>query len=121
MPYSLLADLVVALHFAFVAFVLFGGLLVRRWPQASWIHLPALMWALLIELVSLESPLTPVEKWLRAQAGEPGYEGGFVERYLLPSLGVDDPTGERKLLLGVVVVAVNVAVYAFVLRRRRLH
>ena len=120
MLYSLLADLVVALHFVFVAFVLFGGFLVRRWPLASWLHLPSVLWAVLIEVVSLESPLTPVEKWLRAEAGQPGYEGGFVERYLLPVLGVDQPTNEGKLLLGVVIVLVNVAVYATVLRRRPL-
>ena len=41
MPYRLLADAVVLLHLAFVAFVVGGGLLVlwRRWMAA--VHLPA--------------------------------------------------------------------------------
>jgi len=37
----LAADLVALLHGAFVLFVVFGGLLVWRWPRLAWPHLPA--------------------------------------------------------------------------------
>ena len=42
MPYRLLADAVLLLHLAFLAFVVGGALLVWRWPRLAWLHLPAL-------------------------------------------------------------------------------
>ena len=48
-PYRLLADLVVVLHFGFVVFVLFGGVLVWRWRWLVWIHVPAVLWGVGIE------------------------------------------------------------------------
>ena len=45
MIYRILADAVLILHFAFIAFALLGGLLVWRWPGLAWLHLPAAAWA----------------------------------------------------------------------------
>jgi hypothetical protein len=113
----LLADLVVALHAAFVAFVVAGGLLVlrRRWIAA--VHLPAVAWAALIEFAGWICPLTPLENALRARAGEAGYAGGFVEHYLLPLLYPSGLTPRIQVALGLAVLAVNVVVYAVVVRR----
>ena len=44
MVYLVLADVVVVLHLAFVFFVLFGGVMVWRWPRVAWLHLPSVMW-----------------------------------------------------------------------------
>lgn len=118
MLYSLLADVVVVLHLLFVAFVLFGGLLVQRWPLASWVHLPTVLWAALIELFGWVCPLTPLENWLRGRAGGRGYEGGFVEHYIIPVLYPGELTREIQVVLAAVVIVVNVVVYALVLRRR---
>ena len=41
---------VAILHFAFILFVIAGGLLVLRWPALTWIHLPAAIWGALIEI-----------------------------------------------------------------------
>ena len=82
---SLLADLVVAVHLLFIAFVLFGGLLVRRWPMASWVHLPAVLWAVMIEVLGIPSPLAPLERWLRERGGGEGIDGG--EGGLVPARG----------------------------------
>ena len=38
MPYTFLADVVVLVHLLFVAFLLFGGVLVWRWTRLGWIH-----------------------------------------------------------------------------------
>src|SRR5512143_131344 len=38
MIYRLLADLIVVAHFAFLAFVVAGGLLLLRWPKLAWVH-----------------------------------------------------------------------------------
>jgi hypothetical protein len=117
--YGLAADLVVVLHLAFVLFVVLGGLLALRWPRLAWIHLPVAAYGALIELVGWICPLTPLENWLRQAAGETGYEGGFVEHYLLPVLYPRALTAGLQLTLGLLVILANAAIYAAVLSRRR--
>jgi Protein of Unknown function (DUF2784) len=117
--YRLLADLVVVLHFAFVLFVVFGGLFALRWPRAAWIHLPAALWGAGIEFVQGICPLTPLENRLRRLGGEAGYSGGFVERYVTAVLYPEGLTREVQLVLGGLVILVNVVVYAMVWRRHR--
>ena len=121
MSFRVLADLVVGLHFLFVVFVVIGGLLVWRWRWVMWLHIPAAVWGALIELGGWICPLTPLEKSLRAKAGGAGYEGGFIEHYVLPVLYPGALTRETQVVLGVVVVAVNVGIYWLVARRQRLH
>ena len=119
MLYRILADLVVILHFAFVLFVVLGGLFALRWPRAAWIHLPAALWGAGIELLAGICPLTPLENRLRRLGGEAGYSGGFVEHYVLPVLYPAGLTHDVQLVLGTVVVVLNVVIYAVVWRRRR--
>ncbi len=118
MPYRLLADLVLGLHFLFVLFVVLGGLLVLRWPRLAWVHLPVAAYGALIELVGWVCPLTPLEKSLRDRAGGAGYEGGFIEHYILPVLYPEGLTKTVQLALGMLVIVVNLLVYGWVLRRR---
>lgn len=113
-----LADAVVVVHLAFVVFVLFGGLLALRWPRAAWVHVPCAVYGAAIEIGGWVCPLTPLENVLRRRGGEAGYAGGFVEHYVLPVLYPVLPRSAFSAL-AVVVVAVNVAVYAVVLVRRR--
>jgi hypothetical protein len=113
------ADLLVLAHFAFVVFVVAGGLLVLRWPKAAWAHVPAALWGAAIELGGWICPLTPLEQQLRARAGRESYEGDFVARYVLPVLYPEGLTRDAQLVLGVAVVVINAAIYAVVLRRRR--
>lgn len=112
------ADAVLLIHAAFVAFVVAGGLAVLRWPRLAWMHLPAAAWGAGISFAGAVCPLTPLENALRRAAGEAGYPGGFVERYLLRALYPEGLTREVQVALGVGVVAVNVVAYAWVLRRR---
>lgn len=118
MAFRLLADATVAVHLAFVLFVVFGGLLVIRRPRLAWVHLPAAAWAALIEFAGWICPLTPLENWLRSRAGGTGYRGSFVERYLLPVLYPDELSRELQFGLGAFVIVVNAVVYLFVWRRR---
>jgi hypothetical protein len=113
----MLADLIVAVHFLFVLFVVFGGLLVLRWPWAAYLHVPAAMWGVLIELTGRICPLTPLENSLRASAGEAGYQGGFIEHYILPVLYPSALTRHIQLLLGCLVLALNLGIYGYLLRR----
>ncbi len=117
MPYRLLADAVLVTHAAFVAFVMLGGLLAWRRPWLAWLHLPVVAWGVGIELTGGICPLTPLENRLRSLAGEQGYPGGFVEHYLLALLYPDGLTRNVQLALGLLVLAVNVAIYGVAWRR----
>jgi len=117
MWYRLLADLLVLLHFAFVLFVVLGGMVVLRHPRLAWVPLPAAAWGATIEFTGWICPLTPWEQSLRRLGGQAGYAGGFVEHYLLPLLYPSGLTASRQLVLGIFVVAVNVVIYLAVLRR----
>jgi hypothetical protein len=118
MGYRILADLVVGLHALFVAFVMVGGLLALRWPWVVAGHLPAAVWGALIEFRGWICPLTPLEKSLRAAAGDAGYQGGFIAHYLLPVLYPQGLTREVQVAMGFAVVAVNLVIYLILLRRR---
>jgi Protein of Unknown function (DUF2784) len=115
---SALADLVVVLHFAFVLFVVLGGLLVLRWPSIAWVHVPAAAWGTIVELTGWICPLTPLENWLRQRGGAHAYRGDFVGRYVVPALYPEGLTREIQLMLGVAVVVLNALIYTVVIRRR---
>lgn len=119
MTYRLLADLVLLLHAAFVAFVMLGGLLALRWPRAAWLHLPLVAWGAGIEFLGGICPLTPLENRWRHLAGEEGYAGGFIEHYLVAALYSDGLTRNVQVALGLLVLAVNAAVYGWAWRRNR--
>jgi hypothetical protein len=116
--YRLLADLVVILHFLFILFVVFGGLLALRWRWLPWIHLPAAAWGGFVELTGRICPLTPLENQLRRAAGNAAYEGDFIEHYLLPVIYPAGLTREIQIALAAMVVLINVVIYALVWRRR---
>lgn len=119
MPYRALADLTVVVHLAFIIFVMLGGLLVVRRPWVAWLHLPAALWGAWIEFAGWICPLTPLENWLRQQAGEARYASSFVEQYLLPVLYPAALTRDIQIVLGVLVIVVNAVPYAILFRRRK--
>jgi hypothetical protein len=119
MVYRLLADATALVHLGFIFFVVLGGLLALRWPGVRWLHLPAALWGAGIEFVGWPCPLTPLEKRLRILGGEAAYEGGFIAHYLMPLIYPAGLTPRIQVALGLLVVAVNCAVYTAVFRRRR--
>ncbi len=116
-----LADLLVFLHVAFVAFVVLGGFLVLWRPWFVWLHLPAALWGTLIEFTGWVCPLTPWEQHLRRLAGQAGFTGGFIEHYLLPVLYPAGLTASVQVVLGATVVVANLVAYGVVgwIRKRR--
>jgi len=116
MLYRILADVVVLVHLAFLLFAVFGGILVLLWKRCAWVHLPAVLWAALIEFMGWVCPLTPLENWFREKGGGSGYRAGFVEHHILPMLYPDSLTRPSQVALGVLVLCINLGVYGLVLR-----
>ncbi len=119
MGYRILADAVLVVHFAFILFVIFGGLAALKWPKSAWVHLPCLAWGAAILWAGWVCPLTPLEVRLRRLAGEAGYEGGFIEHYLLPLIYPGELTRGVQIALAGALLAFNGAVYGCVWTRAR--
>ncbi len=123
MVYRLFADTLVVIHLTFITFVVVGGFLAWRWRWLAWIHVPVALWAGLIEL--LESarwticPLTPLEVHFRRLAGGEGYEGGFIEHYIIPSIYPAGLAPAVQVILGISVVIINGFAYAVYFRGGR--
>src|SRR5919108_5386578 len=92
-PYSLLADAILLVHFAFVAFVVLGFAVIWagyfcRWEFVRDIrfrlaHLAAIGFVLAESLAGFICPLTTWENQLRVQAGESAaYSGSFIRHWI---------------------------------------
>jgi Protein of Unknown function (DUF2784) len=120
--YRLLADATVIVYLAFILFVVFGGLLALRWRRIAWLHVPAALWGALVEFTGRICPLTPLENRFRLASGAPTYDRSFIEHYLVPFIYPADLTREAQIVLGLMVVVLNAAVYGLLwglLWRRR--
>ncbi|MDH1262598.1 DUF2784 domain-containing protein [Pseudomonas sp. GD03944] len=111
---SFAADAVLLIHLLFILFAVLGGLLLLRWSWLIWLHLPAAVWGVTVEVLHLQCPLTPLENSLRHAAGEAGYEGGFIEHYLVPIIYPAGLTPQIQLWLGAFVLIVNLLVYGVI-------
>jgi Protein of Unknown function (DUF2784) len=125
MIWSLLADCLVILHFAFTAFVVFGSFLTWRWPRVSFVHIPALAWGCWVEVSHSICPLTPLENHFRHLAGEAGYSGGFLAHYLVRVLYPPGLTWHIQWVLAAALLALNLFAYwrlmRDIVRPRMLH
>ncbi len=104
MGYRVLAETTMAAHFAFIAYVVSGGLLAWRWPAAIWPHLAAAGWGLVTIAFHLNCPLTYVEDWARRRAGQHGLPTGFIDHYLTGVIYPAKYSGLIQLAAAVVVV-----------------
>ncbi len=117
MFYRIAADLVLALHLGFIAFVVLGGLLILRFRWVAYVHVPAAVWGAFIEITGRICPLTIWENSFRQSAGESGYSDSFVEHYLLPVIYPAGLTRSIQFWIAGCVVVVNVVIYAWLLYR----
>ena len=92
MPYQLLADAVLIVHFGVVLFVV-GGLVVvfvGNWLHWRWVnglrfrlaHLAGIAVVVIQAWLGQFCPLTTLESWLRVQAGGTSYNKSFIEHWL---------------------------------------
>lgn len=115
--YALLAGLIVAAHLAFAIFAAAGGFLVLRWRRLAWVHVPAVAWAVYIEVTGGICPLTPLENQWRQRAGLDRYSGDFIAQYVFPALYPEGLTVEAQFAIAVLVLVVNVGIYGWLLLR----
>lgn len=81
--YAVLVVLTVAVHLAFIAYMVTGGFLALRWPKTIWVQVPVVLWGISIELINFVCPLTALERWARPRAGmNPMPADGFIAHYL---------------------------------------
>jgi hypothetical protein len=114
MYYSVAADALVIAHLAFIIFVILGGLLLLKWPRLIYLHLPAVVWGTLVELLGWLCPLTPLELHYRMLGGETGYSESFVQHYLLPLIYPAGLTRDVQTLLAMCVITINLVIYAVI-------
>ena len=117
MRWRILADLLIVLHLAFAAFVVFGGFLAWKWRQAALAHLPALAWGFWVETSGQICPLTPLEMHLRGLAGEAGYQGGFLNHYVVALLYPPWLTRPDQWVLAAILIAINLTAYGVLLKK----
>ena len=111
--------MVMLLHMAFIVFVLCGSVLTIRWPRIIWMHLPSVLWAAWIQFRGGYCPLTPLENWFREQSEQAGYETGFIEHYIGSLIYPGAIPPSTHALLGLFVLILNVAVYSWLIHKRR--
>ncbi|MCZ7627295.1 MAG: DUF2784 domain-containing protein [Candidatus Methylomirabilis sp.] len=92
MPYQLLADIILLVHFGVVVFVVGGLVVILVGNRLSWrwvndrrfrlAHVAAIAFVVLQTWLGQLCPLTTLESWLRVQAGSPAYTKSFVEHWV---------------------------------------
>ena len=115
MLWRALAIAVLAVHFAFLLFVVFGGFLTWRWPRVVWLHLAALAWSLGSVTVHYDCPITSLEDSLLRRAGDHP-NGEFIDRYVK---GYLVPHGQDGLVQAALALVIAVSYVGFMQRRPR--
>ena len=117
MWYEIAANLTALLHFAFLAFVVFGAILGRRSRPWRYAHLAAMTYGVLIEVFYWYCPLTYVEQYLRRASDGESYEEPFIIHYLNEIIYLEVPQWSL-ILAAVLVLGTNVTLYGYWSYRR---
>ena len=113
----LLASAVSVVHALVVAFMLTGALLALRWPRLGRVHAPVAAAVLAVNLAGLACPLTELELNLRADAGAPGFSGGWLGHYVFSPVGLDVHSPVVQVGMYTVALGANVVGYGLLAQR----
>ena len=105
------ADIIVLVHLGFIVFVALGGFFVVKWSKMAFLHIPCAAWGVLILFGGWICPLTIVEIHFRQLAGQAGYDGGFIDHYVMPLIYPAGLTRAMQIALGMLILAVNLWAY----------
>jgi hypothetical protein len=117
MIYRLFADSVLVVHMLFIAFVVAGSMVALRFSWVAYAHVPAALWGAYIELSGGLCPLTLLENGFRLAAGDLGYNGGFIDQYLVPIIYPVGLTQNIQFWIAGFVIVLNVSIYGWFLYR----
>jgi Protein of Unknown function (DUF2784) len=104
------AILVLLVHLAWIAFVIFGALWTRGRPLASTLHILALLWGIAVEAGPWPCPLTLAEQFFETRAGLAAYHGSFLLHILDATIYPNLPDWAITVA-GVTVCVFNLAIY----------
>lgn len=92
MPYKILADIVVIIHFLWIVFLIFGALPGVRNKAVKIFHISGLVFAFVIQIFGWYCPLTHLEVWLRGKHDPSlAYAGSFIIHYLEGLIYIEIP------------------------------
>jgi len=115
-PYSALAEAVLTIHLAFIAWVIFGWSIARSRRNLRRLHFASLLYGIFIEIAPWPCPLTLLENQLESLAGLTPYRGPFLLHYLDALVY---PNVSDVLLVSVAVAVCGVNLFLHVRRFRR--
>lgn len=116
MLWRALGDTMIVAHFAFLAYLLFGGFLAWRRPRSIYLHMSAAVWGVLIVTTKVPCPLTWAQNEFREHGGQHRLPGGFIEAYVTGHLYPTDRARLTQLLVAVLVLG---SWLGFAVRMRR--
>ena len=118
--YEFLASLTLIIHFLFILFVIFGGLLFffRKWMVL--LHIPALFYGVYVELTQLICPLTYLENFLLLKANVTTYSTGFIQNYLMPIIYPISLNKDLQINLAISLIILNLIIYGIILIKRNI-
>jgi uncharacterized protein DUF2784 len=118
--YVISVGLVVALHFAFLLYLVVGGFLALRWRWTILLHILVVLWGVGIVTLRYDCPLTWLEQLARRRAGLAPLQEGFIDHYIT---GVLYPANYVTVVEGVVasIVIASWILFAVATRRRSVH
>ena len=115
--YELAADLTLIVHFAFIIFVVFGALLFFVSTKIIYVHVPALIWGIYIELTHSVCPLTYLENWFLQKANLTTYSEGFIPYYLVPIVYPNNLTEDLQTYIAIALIVANTIMYGFIISK----
>ena len=117
--YELAANLTLIIHLVFIIFVVFGALLFFASTKIIYVHVPALIWVIYIELKHSVCPLTYLENWFLQKANLTIYSEGFIQNYLLPIVYPKNLTEDLQTYLAIVLIVANMIMYGFIISKSK--
>ena len=112
--YEFFANLTLIVHLIFILFVIFGGLFFFIFSKIIYIHLPALLWGIYIELTNSICPLTYLENWFLYKGELTTYSNDFINNYLFQIIYPKGLNAEIQIYLGISLLVINILIYGLI-------
>lgn len=116
--YEIAAVAVLALHLAWILWVILGALWTRGRPWLTAFHIASLVWGIAVEAGPWPCPLTMAEDFFMMRAGIAPYSGGFLLHWL-DTIVYPNVSALLLTVCGVAVCVANLGIHLFRCRRWR--